>query len=129
MQKLGIWLSLIVAAAIALLALDELEHAVVTDLCRARRHPHRGAHRLADAGLTAALIVVFLIVLLRNQLGFLIQSRKLLKEVQRLQALADQAEASRMESLNHLVVTEFRQLNRRLDALVPVAETPLLELP
>jgi hypothetical protein len=80
-------------------------------------------------GLTAALIVVFLIVLLRNQLGFLIESRKLLKEVQRLQALADQAEASRMESLNHLVVTEFRQLNRRLDALVPVAETPLLKLP
>ncbi|MBK7063230.1 MAG: LapA family protein [Rubrivivax sp.] len=129
MQKLGIWLSLIVAAAIALLALmnwNTLSSPTSVELGATRIVAPIG---LLMLGLTAALIVVFLIVLLRNQLGFLIESRKLLKEVQRLQALADQAEASRMESLNHLVVTEFRQLNRRLDALVPVAETPLLKLP
>jgi hypothetical protein len=37
-------------------------------------------------------------------------------EVQRVQALADKAEASRIDNLQHLMVTEFRMLNERLAA-------------
>ena len=84
---------------------------------------HNGEFSTPARGAKAALADIL------SEQGKWDEAEKLLKEVQRLQALADQAEASRMESLNHLVVTEFRQLNRRLDALVPVAETPLLKLP
>lgn len=129
MQKLGIWLSLLVAVAIgALAALNwhTLSSPTAVELGATSVVAPIG---LLMLGLTAVLIVVFLIVLLRNQIGFLIESRKLLKEVQRLQGLADQAEASRMEALNHLVVSEFRQLNRRLDAMLPSTEVPLLKLP
>ena len=42
------------------------------------------------------------------------ETRKLLKEIQRVQELADKAEASRIENLHQLISTEFRLLNERM---------------
>lgn len=66
---------------------------------------------LAMAGV---LLAFFLFAYLNNQISSLLESRKLLKEIQRVRALADKAEASRMENLHQLVATEFRLLNERL---------------
>ena len=69
-------------------------------------------------GLAAVLVALFFVAYLRNQIGSLLETRKLLKEVQRVHDLADQAEASRIQNLHQLISTEFRLLNERLD---PVA--------
>ncbi|MCB2042767.1 MAG: LapA family protein, partial [Rhodoferax sp.] len=66
---------------------------------------------LAMAGV---LLVFFLFAYLNNQISSLLENRKLLKEIQRVQALADKAEASRMENLHQLISTEFRLLNERI---------------
>ena len=70
-----------------------------------------------------------IVVTLRGQLGSLLESRRLLKDVQRLQGLADQAEASRIESLHQLIATEFRQLNERVSSLRPSADGTLTHNP
>jgi enhancing lycopene biosynthesis protein 2 len=67
-------------------------------------------------GLASVLLALFFVAYLRNQIGSLLETRKLLMEVQRVQALADKAEASRIDNLQHLMVTEFRMLNERLAA-------------
>lgn len=64
--------------------------------------------------LAAALVALFGIAYLHHRIGTLIETRKQLKEVQRLQDLADKAEASRIENLHRLISTEFRLLNERL---------------
>ncbi|MEO5764724.1 MAG: hypothetical protein ABIR52_05385 [Casimicrobiaceae bacterium] len=73
--------------------------------------------------LTAVVVALFLLATLRNQIGSLLETRKLLKEIQRVQALADQSEASRIESLHQFVAAEFRRINDRLASL---PEPPLI---
>lgn len=67
-------------------------------------------------GLAAVLVVLFFVASLRNQIGSLLETRRLLKEIQRVQQLADKAEASRIDNLHQLIATEFRLLNERLSA-------------
>lgn len=67
-------------------------------------------------GLAAVLAGLFLIASLGNQIGSLLETRRLLKEIQRVQELADKAEVSRIESLHRLIADEFRALNARMDA-------------
>lgn len=62
--------------------------------------------------LAAPLFVIYLV----QRVGSLIGTRRLLREVQRLQKLADLAEASRIESLRALITREFDRLHTRLDA-------------
>ncbi len=76
---------------------------------------------LVMLGLTGLLVALFFIATLRNQIGALLENRRLLKEVQRVQSLADAAEASRVAALQQLIEAEFRRLNERLDALRPAA--------
>lgn len=59
---------------------------------------------------------LFLIYLIQHIAG-VIETRRLLRHVQRLQKLADQAEDSRIEALRELIAREFGRLNTRLDAL------------
>ncbi len=73
-------------------------------------------------GLAAVLVTLFLVAYLHNQVGTLLETRKLLKEVQRVQGLADKAEESRVENLHQLIATEFRLLNERLSSVAPAAE-------
>lgn len=78
--------------------------------------------------LAAILVALFLAAYLHNQVGSLLEIRKLHKEilrvqeeVQRVQGLADKAEESRLENLHQLIATEFRLLNERLGSLAPAA--------
>lgn len=68
-------------------------------------------------GLVAVLVAIFFITSLYNQIGSLLETRKLLKEIQRVQDVADKAEASRIEDLHQLIATEFRSLNERLHSM------------
>jgi hypothetical protein len=77
---------------------------------------------LAMAGV---LLAFFLFAYLNNQVSSLLENRKLLKEIQRVQALADKAEASRMENLQQLISTEFRLLNERLGPTTVASATPV----
>ncbi|MBK6981885.1 MAG: LapA family protein [Betaproteobacteria bacterium] len=72
-------------------------------------------------GLAAMLAGLFLIASLGNQIGSLLETRRLLKEIQRVQELADKAEVSRIESLHRLIADEFRSLHERLDSARPAA--------
>jgi uncharacterized integral membrane protein len=65
-------------------------------------------------GLAGVLSLLFLIASMGSQIGNLIETRRLLKEIQRVQALADKAEASRLEELHRFIAAEFRSLNGRL---------------
>jgi uncharacterized integral membrane protein len=90
-------------------------------------------------GLSVVLVALFLVAYLSNQIGTLMESRKLLKEIQRVQELADKAEASRLDKLQQQMSTEFRQLNERFNKLAessklsPVASSgagaPVVNLP
>lgn len=75
-------------------------------------------------GLAGLLLALFFVAYLRNRIGSLLETRKLLIEVQRVQALADKAEASRIDNLQHLMVTEFRMLNERLSAAATAPPAP-----
>jgi len=65
-------------------------------------------------GVAGVIFAFFLMAYLYNQIGSLLETRKLLKEIRRVQELADKAEASRMENLHQLISTEFRLLNERM---------------
>lgn len=119
MQRIGTWLAVLLGTLIAALAFanwQTLTTPTQINLLVTRMEAPLGLLMLA---LTAALFLVFIVVTLRGQLGSLLESRKLLKDVQRLQGLADQAEGSRIESLRQLITTEFRQLNERVSSLRP----------
>jgi len=70
-------------------------------------------------GVAAVMAGLFLVASLGNQIGSLMETRRLLKEIQRVQELADKAEVSRIESLHRLIADEFRALNERLEASGP----------
>lgn len=67
-------------------------------------------------GVTGVVVALFFVAYLRNQIGSLLETRRLLAEIQRVQGLADKAEASRIEALQQLVSKEFRLLNDRLSS-------------
>lgn len=68
------------------------------------------------------LTTPLLLIYLGQRIGSVIETRRLLHNVQRLQKLADQAEASRIEGLRELIAGEFGRLNRRIDALMASAD-------
>lgn len=67
--------------------------------------------------LAAVLFVPLLLAYLRHVIGTMIETRRMLLEVQRLQKLADQSEASRIDGLRELIGREFSRVHSRLDAL------------
>ncbi|MBK6974808.1 MAG: hypothetical protein IPH26_18365 [Sterolibacteriaceae bacterium] len=76
--------------------------------------PRAGAAGVVMLGLAAVLVALFFVAYLRNQIGSLLETRKLLKEVQRAHDLpsTDQAEESRIENLHRLISTEFSLAQR-----------------
>ncbi len=118
MKRLSTLLSLaavILIAAFAVLNWPTLMVAAPLDLGVAQVQAPLGIVMLGMAGVLAAL---FFIAYLHNQIGTLLETRKLLKETQRVQNLADKAEASRIENLHQLIATEFRLLNEHLRSVV-----------
>lgn len=76
-------------------------------------------------GMTAIFVALFFVATLYSRIGTLLETRRLLKELQQARDLAEQAEASRLEKLHQLIATEFRQLNQRLSApaVAPIYST------
>lgn len=105
------WGALAIVAALCVLNWHTLMVPAPFDLVLWQVQAPLGGVLLAVAGV---LLALFLFAYLNSQVSALLESRKLLKEIQRVQALADKAEASRIENLHQLVATEFRLLNERL---------------
>lgn len=105
------WGALAIVAALCFLNWHTLSARAPLDLVVWQGEAPLGIVMLAMAGV---LLAFFLLAYLNNQISSLLENRKLLKEIQRVQALADKAEASRMENLHQLIATEFRLLNERL---------------
>ncbi len=108
------WAAVALVAGLSALNWSTLRAAAPLDLVVAQVQAPLGVVMLAMA---AVLVALFVIAYLRHQVVSMLETRKLLKEVQRVQSLADGAEASRIDSLRRAMVDEFRQLNERLAAL------------
>lgn len=106
------WGAVAVVAALAVLNWSTLMAPAPIDLVVAKIQAPLGVVMLGLAGVLAAL---FFIASLRNQIGSMIENRRLLKEIQRVQALADQAEASRIDGLREYLAGEFNRLDARLE--------------
>jgi uncharacterized integral membrane protein len=79
-------------------------------------------------GLTAALAVLFFLATLYSRIGALMEARRLQQELRAAREVADRTEASRLEALQHLVMSEFRLLNERITKLND-SHTPQVLLP
>lgn len=80
-------------------------------------------------GLTAVFVALFFIATLYSRISTLMESRRMLKELQRVQDVADKAETSRMENMYQMIATEFRLLNERITHLESLVDEPLVKLP
>ena len=85
-------------------------------------------------GMTSVFVVLFVIATLYSRVSGLLESRRMHKEVRNAQEMADRAEASRIEGLQRLIVTEFRMLNERMARIESTLadaghDTPLVTLP
>lgn len=107
------WIAMVIVVGLGALNWSTLMAAAPLNLVVAQVQAPLG---VVVIGLAGVLLALFFVAYLRNQIGSLLETRKLLMEVQRVQALADKAEASRIDNLQHLMVTEFRMLNERLAA-------------
>lgn len=105
------WGALAILAALSVLNWNTLSAQAPLDLVVWQIQAPLGIVLLGVAGVMLAL---FMVAYLYNQIGSLMETRKLLKEIQRVQQLADKAEASRIENLHQLISTEFRLLNERI---------------
>jgi uncharacterized integral membrane protein len=112
--NLLVLLALVLVGALAALNWSTLTASAPLDLVVAQIQAPLGVVMLGVAGVLTAL---FFVAYLRNQIESLLETRRLLKEIQRVQDLADKAEASRLENVHQLIATEFRLLNERLDAI------------
>jgi len=111
-------------AALAFLNWSTLTAPAPLDLVVAQVQAPLGVVMLGVAGVLGTL---FFVAYLSNQIGSLLETRRLLKEIQRVQDLADKAEASRIESLQQSIGVEFRQLNERLSAVLASSRTAVAE--
>lgn len=107
------WGTVAIVAALASLNWPTMMAEAPLDLVVARVQVPLGVVLL---GVAAVLVALFLVACLGTQIESLLEARRLLREIQRVQDLADKAEASRIESLHRLITSEFRVLNERLDA-------------
>lgn len=105
------WAAVVLVSALAVLNWTALTATAPLNLVVAEIQAPLGVLLLA---VSAMLTALFLVAHLRTQIGAMLEARKLLKEIQRVQELADKSEASRVESLRQLIVAEFRQLDERL---------------
>ena len=112
------WSVTALVAALAALNWTTLTASAPLDLVVAQVEAPLGVVML---GLTAVLVALFFLAYLRQQIASLLETRKLLKEIQRVQDLADKAEQSRSENLHQLISTEFRLLNERMNSIAAVS--------
>ncbi len=129
MKRLSNWVAIVVVVVVSALVVlnwSALMTPAPLNLVVAQIDAPLGVVMLGLAGVLGAL---FFVAYLQHQIGSLIETRRLLKEVQRVQDLADKAEASRIENLHQLIATEFRLLNERLNSVVAAAPAERREGP
>lgn len=80
-------------------------------------------------GLTGVFVVLFFMATLYSRIANLMETRALHKELRLAQAAADKAEASRLESLQKVMLSEFRLLNDRIGKLESARATAPIQLP
>jgi len=66
-------------------------------------------------GITAVIVLLFGLAALGHRIGTLLELRRLANELRQARALADKAEASRIEALQQFIGAEFRTLRERLE--------------
>jgi hypothetical protein len=108
------WGTAAVVAALAVVNWSTLMAPAPLDLLLVRVQAPLG---VAMLGLSAVLAGLFFFAYLFNQIGSMPDARGALKEIQRVQDVADKAQASRIEALHRLIATEFRSVNGRLSQL------------
>jgi uncharacterized integral membrane protein len=122
MQRLANWLLWIVVVFIVVLATlnwNTLNTPAPLDLLIMRIDAPLGVIML---GLTSVLIVLSFVATLRNQIGSLLEHKRLNKEIRRLQSAEDQAASKEIATLRTQMQEQFDRINQRLDAVpAPVA--------
>ncbi len=113
MSNVLAWVAVALIGALVMLNWSVLMAPAELDLLFARIQAPLGVVML---GLAGVLVALFFVAYMQNQIGSLLETRRLLKEVQRAHDLADKAEASRIENLHRLIETQFRLLNERMNA-------------
>lgn len=108
------WTSLALLAALAALNWPALMVTSAINLVVTEVQLPLGLLMLALATVPTAL---FFVAYLHQQISTLMETRRLLREVQRAHELADKAEASRIDGLRQLMSEQFRSVNERLDSL------------
>jgi len=108
------WIATALVAGLAALNWSAIAAPATLDLLVTQIQVPLGAVML---GVTVVVAALFFVAYLQNEIGTLLETRKLLKEAQRAHERADRAEASRIESLKTLITDEFTRLNGQLDAL------------
>lgn len=114
------WTSMGLIAALAALNWPALSATSPINLVVTEVHLPLGLLTLA---LGAVPLALFFVAYLQQQISTLMETRGLLREVQRAHDLADKAEASRVDGLRQLLTDHFRVINERLDSLGAVQAT------
>lgn len=129
MERLSHWMAWSVVALIALfcaLNWSLLTSPTSLDMLVAEVHAPMGVVLL---GLTGVFVALFFVTTLYSRISNLMETRKLHKELRLKQELADRAEASRLDELQRLLITEFRLLGERLGKLEAVTKESQAKLP
>lgn len=108
------WTSMALIAALAALNWPTLLATSPINLVVTEVHLPLGLLMLA---LAVVPLVLFFFAYLHQQISTLIETRGLLRELQRAHDLADKAEASRVDGLRQLLTDQCRVINERLDSL------------
>ena len=122
------WIATVMVAAVAALNWSVLSKLETVNLGVADVQLPLG---LVLLGVAAVLAGLFFVASLQQTIGSLLETRKLLREMQRVQELADKAELSRLESLQQTMSEEFGRVHQRLDVLkaAPLSSLPATAVP
>lgn len=78
-------------------------------------------------GAMLVFMLLFFVASMSGRIAHLMESRRMHKEVLDAQQLVSKAENSRLESMQQVMLGEFRSLNERL-ARMEMSQTPLVKL-
>lgn len=117
MKRASTWLAWIVTAVVA--ALAALNWQVLSALAPVNLGlvTVQLPLGLVLLGVAAVLATLFFLASVQQTIASLLETRRLLREMQRVQELADKAELSRLDSLHQAMTDEFRRVHLRLDGL------------
>lgn len=72
-------------------------------------------------GLTGALVLLFFVATLRNQISTLLETKRLNKEIRRLQSAENGTLSHELSTLREQMLSQFEKINQRLDSARPGA--------